>query len=209
MDLAVTFRPARLFLALAAVMALAACGERGSTPTKDDMSLGKADAPIQVVEYASPTCSHCARFNQDVFPAFKAKYIDTGKVRYTLKEFLTPPQEVAAASWLVARCAGPQKYFTVVDAVFRSQQQMFSGAAPPRATLLQIAQGVGMTEQQFDACVADEASLKALNKRVEDSMKGEKVTGTPTFIVNGKQVASGELTLQQLDGFIAEAEKAK
>jgi protein-disulfide isomerase len=207
MDLAVTFRPARLFLALAAVMALAACGERGSTPTKDDMSLGKADAPIQVVEYASPTCPHCARFNQDVFPAFKTKYIDTGKVRYTLKEFLTPPQEVAAASWLVARCAGPDKYFTVVDAVFRSQQQMFSGAAPPRATLLQIAQGVGMTEQQFDACVSDEAALKALNKRIADSMKGEKVTGTPTFIVNGKQVASGELTLQQLDGFIAEAAK--
>jgi protein-disulfide isomerase len=206
-DHPVIARPTRLLLAIAAVLALAGCGGRGSEPTKDDMSLGKADAPIQLTEYASPTCPHCARFNQDVFPAFKAKYIDTGKVHYTLKEFLTPPVDVAAASWLVARCAGKDKYFTIIDTVFRSQQQMFAGTAPPRTTLLQIAQGAGMTEPQFNACVSDEAALKALNKRIDDSMKGEKVTGTPTFIVNGKQIGSGELTLKQLDDAIAEASK--
>lgn len=189
-----------------AALALAGCGERGSTPTKDDMSMGAPAAKLQLVEYASPTCPHCARFNQDVFPAFRAKYIDTGKVRYTLKEFLTPPNDVAAASWLLARCAGKDKYFTVIDAVFRGQEQMFSGGSP-RDTLLQIAQSVGMTEKQFNACVSDEAALKALDKRIEASMQGEKITGTPTFILNGKVIGTGELPIEKLDAAVAEASK--
>jgi protein-disulfide isomerase len=199
--------PTRLLLAIAAVLTLAGCGGRGSAPTKDDMSLGKPDAPIQFTEYASPTCPHCAAFNKDVFPAFKAKYIDTGKVHYTLKEFLTPPVDVAAASWLMARCAPKDKYFTIIDTIFKNQVQIVAGPTPPRTALLQIAQGVGMTEQQFNACVSDEDALKALNKRIEASTRGEKVTGTPTFIVNGKQIAAGEVTLKQLDDAIAAASK--
>ena len=201
-----TQRPSRLLLTIAAALTLAACGQRGSAPTKDDMSLGDPAAKVQVTEYASPTCPHCARFNRDVFPAFKAKYIDTGKVHYTMKEFLTPPNEVAAASWLVARCAGKDKYFTVLDAIFRSQEQMFSGGSP-RAVLLQIAQSAGMTEKQFDACVSDEKALKAQDARITASMKGEAIAGTPTFIVNGKNVASGEIPLSTLDAAIAAASK--
>src|SRR3569833_598015 len=166
------------------------------------MAMGRADAPIQMSEYASLTCPHCARFNKDVFPAFKAKYVDTGKVRYPLKEFLTPPQEVAAAGWLVARCAGKDKYFQVVDAIFRSQDQMFAPGVSPRAVLLQIAQGAGMTEAQFNACVSDEKALKALNDRINASLKGENITGTPSFVVNGKLAGSGEMTMKQLDDAI-------
>ena len=199
-------KPHLLAILAAAALALAACSGRGSKPTADDMSLGDPKAKVQLTEYASLTCPHCARFNQNVFPTLKAKYIDTGKVHYTLKEFLTPPNEVAAAGWLLARCAGKDRYFTVVDAVFRSQEQMFA-ANTPRETLLQIAQSAGMTETQFNACVSDEAALKALDKRIDNSMRGEKVTGTPTFIVNGKNIGAGELPLAAFETAIAEASK--
>jgi protein-disulfide isomerase len=170
------------------------------------MSLGKPDAKVQVTEYASASCSHCARFNNEVFPAFKAKYIDTGKVHYTLKEFLTPPEQVAAAGFLVARCAGKDKYFTVLDSIYKNQAEMFQ-TGDFRGVLLRIAQSAGMTEDQFNKCVADETALKALNTRVERAVKEDKITGTPSFVVNGKKVAEGEVSLAQLDTAIAEAAK--
>ena len=197
-----------LALALMGALALAAWSKGGGKAETGDMSMGDAKAKVQMVEYASASCVHCARFNNDVFPAFKAKYIDTGKVHYTLKEFLTPPVEMAAAGFLTARCAGKDKYFSVLDAVFHAQEEMFQ-SGDMRGPLLRIAQSAGLTEAQFNACITDEAALKALNERVEKAGRDEKITGTPTFIVNGKQVASGEVTLQQLDTAIAEASAAK
>jgi protein-disulfide isomerase len=199
----------RLLIAAVAVagLSLAGCNKGGSSaPSTGDMSLGSPDAKIQVTEYASASCSHCARFNNTVFPAFKAKYIDTGKVHYTLKEFLTPPEEVAAAGFLVARCAGKDKYFTVLDAIYKNQAEMFQ-TGDFRGVLLRIAQSAGMTEQQFDKCVSDPDALKALNARVQKAVKDDKVTGTPTFFVNGKEIATGEVTLAQLDAAIAAASK--
>src|SRR5665213_2186956 len=84
--------------------------------------MGDPRAKVTVVEYASASCPHCARFNNDVFPAFKAKYIDTGKVRYVLREFLTEPVQVAAAGFLLARCAGKGKYFGALDDFFHGQE---------------------------------------------------------------------------------------
>jgi protein-disulfide isomerase len=200
----------RLLVVAAAVagLSLAGCnkGAAGGGASTDDMSLGKADAKVQVTEYASASCSHCARFNNEVFPAFKAKYIDTGKVHYTLKEFLTPPEQVAAAGFLVARCAGKDKYFTVLDSIYKNQAEMFQ-TGDFRGVLLRIAQSAGMTEDQFNKCVADETALKALNTRVERAVKEDKITGTPSFVVNGKKVAEGEVSLAQLDAAIAEAAK--
>ena len=199
------FRRNILVVALIGTLGLAGCSKPATTNVAD-MTMGKADAPIKMIEYASASCTHCAAFNNDVMPAFKAKYIDTGKVHYTLKEFLTPPIEVAAAGFLTARCAGKDKYFSVLDAIFRSQNEMFQ-TGDMRGVLLRVAQSAGMTEQQFNACITDEVALKALNERVEKASKAEKITGTPTFVINGKQVASGEVTLEQLDAAIAEAGK--
>ena len=193
--------------AMFASLALAACSQgSGPSASAGDMSMGKADAPVKVVEYASASCTHCADFATQVMPAFKAKYIDTGKVHYTLKEFLTPPTEVAAASFLLARCAGKDKYFTVLDSVFANQMEMFN-TGDFRGVLLRIAQSAGMTEQQFNTCVSDEAGLKALNARVEKAVRDDKITGTPTFFVNGKKIGEGAVTLEQLDAAIAEAQK--
>lgn len=196
----------RRFLAVAMLgaLALAGCAKGGATSNADDMTLGDPKAKVEMVEYASASCSHCARFNNEVFPAFKAKYIDTGKVHYTLKEFLTPPQELAAAGFLTARCAGKDKYFSVLDSIFKNQTEMFQ-TGDYRGVLLRIAQSAGLTEQQFNACITDEAALKALNARVEKASKEQKITGTPTFFINGKQVASGEVTLEQLDAAVAAA----
>jgi len=197
----------RLLVAAIAALALAGCGKGGSKGAAGgDMTLGKPDAKVKVVEYASASCSHCARFNNTVFPAFKAQYIDTGKVHYTLKEFLTPPEEVAAAGFLVARCAGKDKYFTVLDAIYRQQQEMFQ-SGDFRGGLLRIAESVGLTEPQFNACLNDEAAMKALNDRFTRAVQEDKVTGTPTFFFNGKQVAEGEVTEAQLDQAFAEASK--
>lgn len=191
----------------AAAMAVAACSKAAAPGASGgDMSMGPASAKVKVVEYASASCSHCARFNNTVMPEFKKKYIDTGKVHYTLKEFLTPPAEMSAAGFLVARCAGKDKYFTVLDAIYRGQAEMFT-TGDIRGGLLRVAQSAGMTEQQFNTCVSDENALKALNDRVEKAVKQDKITGTPTFFVNGKKVAEGEVSLSQLDAAIAEASK--
>ncbi|WP_395673248.1 DsbA family protein [Phenylobacterium sp.] len=199
----------RLLLAAAAVasLALAGCNKGGvNGPAAGDMSLGDPKAPVKMVEYASVSCSHCAAFNNEVFPAFKAKYIDTGKVHYTLKEFLTPPQEVATAGFLIARCAGEDKYFGVVDAIFHNQQEMFT-TGDVRGVLLRIAQSAGLTEEQFNACLTDEAAIKALEGRMERAVREDRITGTPTFVINGEKLASGEVTLAQLEAAVAAASK--
>jgi protein-disulfide isomerase len=195
-------------LTASVAVALAGCNKT-ETSSADDMSLGNPKAKVTVVEYASASCSHCARWNNDVFPAFKAKYIDTNKVNYVYREFLTPPVQVAAASFLLARCAGKDKYFQVVDSVYRSQEEMFT-TGDFRGVLLRIGQSAGMDETQFNACVTDEKNLKALNDRVEKYAKDAKITGTPTFVVNGKKVNGedgGEASMAALDAAIAEAEK--
>ncbi|PHY18022.1 DsbA family protein [Caulobacter sp. BP25] len=199
----------RVTLVAALAAGLASCGPKGETVAADDMTQGNPNAKVTVVEYASASCSHCAEWNEDVYPAFKAKYIDTGKVNYVYREILTPPNEVAAAAFLMARCAGKDKYFQVLDSVYRAQSQMFQ-TGQFREGLLTVAQSAGMSEDQFNACVTDEKALKALNDRVEKYSKEAKIQGTPTFVVNGKKVGAeegGARTLAELDAAIAEASK--
>ena len=197
-----------LVLAALGALALAGCSKGGTGGAADaaDMTMGDPNAKVKMVEYASLTCSHCGAFNNEVFPEFKKKYIDTGKVHYTFKEFLTPPNEVAAAGFLVARCAGKDKYFSVTDAIFHAQQEMFT-SGDMRGILLRTAQSAGMTEEQFNACITDEAALKALNERVEKAINVDKITSTPTFVMNGKTVKEGAMTMAELDAAVAEASK--
>lgn len=191
----------RFLLAAAAAVAtlgLAACGGGGGKVTADDMSLGKADAPVTVIEYASLACSHCGRWENDVFPAFKAKYIDTGKVHYVFREFITAPPELAASGALLARCAGKDKYFTVVQAVFHAQEEIFT-TGDIRGPLLRIAETAGMSEEQFNSCVGDEKALAAFNARVEKYAKEAKIEGTPTFFFNSDKYDKGEMSMAEID----------
>jgi protein-disulfide isomerase len=191
----------------ASVSLLAACANKSdSTSATADMTLGKDTAPVTMVEYASVTCSHCARFDRDVFQTIRTKYIDTGRVHYVFKEFLTPPEAAAASGFLLARCAGKDKYFDVIEAMFRSQEESFR-TGDFRTTYLRIAKSAGMTEEQFATCVNDSKALDALQTRVQNAIEKDKVNGTPTIFVNGKQIGSGEIPLDKLEAAILEAEK--
>jgi protein-disulfide isomerase len=200
----------RLFIGVAALglgaglagPGLADTTQAGAEP--GDMVLGSPKARVTVIEYASASCPHCARFNNDEFPAFKAKYIDTGRVFYVFREFLTPPVSFAAAGFLLARCAGKDKYFSVVDAVFHAQAEIYE-TQDVRGHLLKIAAGAGMDEKAVDACLADKAALDALNNRVDRYVSRDAVQSTPTFLINGQRL-SGEQPLEALDAAIVAAE---
>ncbi len=190
---------------LCLTIALAACQKAGSDAVNaDDMSMGNPAAKVTMIEYASVSCPHCARFDMDVFPAFKAKYIDTGQVRYVAREALTGDPAIAAAGFLTARCAGKDKYFQVVDAIYHAQQEMFT-SGEPHAVLLNIARSAGLTDSQFDSCIKDDAALKALNGRWEHYVKDDNINATPTFVINGKVYNKGEMSLAELDAAVAEA----
>lgn len=197
-------------IAAAMLATLAACGKSNASlgaAGPADMTMGDPNAKVLVAEYASVGCPHCAAFNNDVFPAFKAKYIDTGKVHYVFHEMLVgqgAELSMAAAGFLLARCAGKDKYFPVIDQIFHQQTAMFQ-SGDIRTPLLRIAQSAGMSEQQFVACVGDQGALKALNDRVEAAAKSG-VDETPTFVINGNKLV-GEQTLAELDKAVADASK--
>ena len=191
---------------IAAAAAALAAGAAVAAPTAlpDDMTMGNPKAKIEVVEYASLSCPHCAHFNDTIFPTLKSKYIDTGKVRYTLKEMLTEPMNVAAAGFLTARCAGPDKYFTVVDQVFRSQPRWTAGNIKP--IFQEIAAANGVDEAKFNACILDQAGFQAINARAERAAEQDGVNATPTLFINGKQIETPQ-TPAELDAAIAAASK--
>ena len=195
-------------LSALAVMSLAACspkagGAAGALP--DDMALGNPQAKITVVEYASVGCPVCAKWQKEVYPAFKAKYIDTNKIHYVFREMLVgagPEVAVAASGFLLARCAGKDKYFAVNDAIFKNQEQAFQA---PRETLVDIAKSVGMTEDSFNKCINDEKAIQALNDRVERHVRDDHVNSTPTFVINGKAMEPGFHSLDEIDAAIKAA----
>jgi protein-disulfide isomerase len=162
-----------------------------------DESLGDAKAPVVVVEYASMTCPHCAHFAETTFPELKRKYIDTGKVRYIFREF--PLDALAEAGALLARCAGKENYFPMIDTLFRQQREWV--VQQPLERLLGIARQAGFTQQTFDQCLANQ-QLAAAIEQVRDRGVKFGVNSTPTFFINGKRV-SGAMTPEQLDKQLA------
>jgi protein-disulfide isomerase len=167
--------------------------------TAPDYRMGNPKAKVTVIEYASDTCPHCAKFAAETFPAFKAKYVDTGEVLYIFREFPTDPVQLSSAGFVMARCAGEAKYFDVVNALFKAQSTAKSGLE----FLMAGAKVGGLSEDQVKACLDDPTALADLNARVQNAVNVEKIDGTPTLIVNGKKLAAGETTLKELDAAIA------
>ena len=189
-----------LWMAAGAVQAqTTAAPQPSAVAPVSDMALGSPKAKVTVVEYASVGCPHCAVWARTVFPQFKKAQIDTGRVRFVFREMLTGDSALAAAGFLTARCAGPKKYFQVVDAVFAQQEQIEHGGA---AVLAVIAKDAGLNDKQLEACLADEAALKALTERTTKDAKDHGVTGTPTFLVQGRKL-EGDQSLAQLQAAIA------
>jgi protein-disulfide isomerase len=187
------FRNAMVLLAAAVTGFCASAAFAGADPSAvrpGDMSLGNPRAKITVVEYASVGCPICAVFNNTVFPEFKKKYVDTGQVRYVVREALTGNPILAEAGFLLARCAGEGKYFQVTDAIFRAQSQIFEPGTENvrndtgRQILFNIADKAGVKAAKAKACLTDEGQSRALHERVRANSEQDDVLGTPTFFVN-------------------------
>ncbi len=159
-----------------------------------DVWLGSKDAPITIIEYASMTCSHCAHFHEATYPTLKSKYIDAGKVRFTIREF--PFDPIAVAGFMVARCAGDKRE-AMIGLLF-SQQKNWAFTDKPLQGLTGLVKQAGMSQEKFDACLQDKALYTKVNEVFEKASKVFKVDSTPTFFINGKKV-SGAMSPEELD----------
>ncbi|MGB7036256.1 MAG: DsbA family protein, partial [Xanthobacteraceae bacterium] len=158
-----------------------------------DLWLGSDKAPVTIIEYASMTCPHCAHFSETTFPELKKRYIDTGKVRYTLRTF--PLDQLAAAGFMIALCGGKDKYMPIVETLFAKQDQwIVKDPVPP---LEEIAKQFGFTDDQFKACLANQKMLDDIQAVRDHAVQKLGVNSTPTFFVNGKKLI-GDLSIDQM-----------
>jgi protein-disulfide isomerase len=168
--------------------------EPGSLPEK---TLGPDDAKVTVVEYLSMTCPHCAAFHERTWPALKEKYVDTGKVRFVMREFPFDPR--ATAAFMLARCA-EDNYFPMVDVLFK-QQSNWARSEKPSEELLKIARLAGFTQESFEACLTDDKLLADVNAMRDRGAKDFDVDSTPTFFINGTRY-SGDMSIEQMSAII-------
>lgn len=181
------------------VLAIAACGAAGSD-TDDgntgsdaaaltEMSIGADDAPVTVIEYASWTCPACLQFENDVVGAMKEQYVETGKVKFVFREFPTAPANISVAGFAIARCAGEDKYFDVLEELFARQTAILAVAregGQVKSALQQVAANHGITDEaEFDSCLQNAEIRRAIAASVAAG-ENDNVQGTPTLLVNGE-----------------------
>lgn len=167
-----------------------------------DHVLGDPKAPITIIEYASLTCSHCAHFHTQILPDLKKKWIDTGKVKLVYRDY--PLDQIAVKAAQIAECAGNDKYFGVLDIIFRSQPQWAAGA-DPIAELAKPLRIAGLGEAEIKACLANDAMSSAV---LNDYKSGEalNVNSTPTLFIGG-QLYRGSRSVEDIDGALAKLVK--
>lgn len=173
-----------------------------------EMAIGDEKAPVTIIEYFSMTCPHCANFHNVTFDAIKTKYIDTGKVRFILREF--PFDPVATAAFMLARCnpqnpaelATAEQYFPMVAMLFKQQRNW---AAPAdgnvRNALLQSVKLAGYSQQSFETCLTNQKLLDEINAVVKRAADEFGVNSTPTFLINGKKY-SGDMSVETMSALI-------
>jgi protein-disulfide isomerase len=162
------------------------------TITPVDRTIGSNNARVVLIEYASPTCPHCAEFYTAYFPTLKTNFIDTGKVRFVYRIFILRPDDGAVEK--LARCLPASQYFDFVEALFRNQAQWDGDIYPVdmQAGLLRMATAAGMNPQQAEKCMVDPALNTQLNQVSDLATRQYGVNGTPTFVVNGVPGEAGE-----------------
>ncbi|HYC24538.1 MAG TPA: DsbA family protein [Roseiarcus sp.] len=160
-----------------------------------DIVEGKADAPVTIVEYASMTCVHCAAFHDQTWPTLKTKYVDTGKAKFILREF--PLDPLAAAAFMLARCAGPDKRDVIVDLLF-TQQKQWAFVDKPLEALAGVVKQAGISQADFETCLKNQDLYDQVTRTRDQAAEKFHVTATPTFFVNGTKL-SGELPVADFD----------
>lgn len=166
--------------------------------TLKDIFIGKPDAKVTIVEYASMTCPHCRHFHETTLPEITKNYLDTGKARLVLREFPFDPR--ATAAFMLARCSAEDKYYPMVSVLFQ-QQDVWSRADDAQAALLQIAKLAGFSQDSFKACLTNQKLLDDVNAVRERGAKDFGVESTPTFFINGKKY-SGALSVEEMSAII-------
>ena len=149
---------------------------------------------MTIIEYASMTCGHCATFHNETYPVLKSKYIDTGKVRYILREF--PLDPLATGAFMLARCAGEGKYYPLVEALFQKQKDWV--VQKPIEPLMAIAKQAGFTQESFEACLSNQKMMDGIEAVRLHGAEKLGVNSTPTFFINGK-IHRGTMTVQELE----------
>lgn len=155
--------------------------------SKDDRTMGSRSAPLTVVEYAAPTCPHCAHFDMDIFPTFKQQYIDTGKVFYIFRVFPLNPVDVAAEA--MARCLPEDNYFQFLDLLYRNQPKWDPDGyqiADVHGALVDMGKIAGMDAQKVDSCIGDQAMQKRIQDVGADAQTRYGISGTPSFVAGGQ-----------------------
>jgi protein-disulfide isomerase len=159
-----------------------------------ELAIGDPAARVTIIEHGSLTCPHCAAFSREVLPELKKDYIDTGKVRFIFREF--PRNTLDVAAFVLARCVGDDKAFAAIELLF-NQQDKWAFVDKPLEPLIAAMRAAGLTHDQAMACLKDQPkadAIVAIGKRAGDELK---MTGTPTFVIDGK-VFGGELSMDQL-----------
>lgn len=163
-----------------------------------DISIGKEDAKVTIVEYASMTCPHCRQFHEVTLPELTKKYLDTGKARLILREFPFDPR--ATAAFMLARCSAEDKHYAMINVLFQ-QQEVWATSDDPQGALLQIARLAGFSQDSFKACLTNQKLLDDVNAVRERASKDFGVESTPTFFINGKKYA-GAMSIEEMSAII-------
>ncbi|MCB1885302.1 MAG: DsbA family protein [Geminicoccaceae bacterium] len=192
-----------LALTLAAGVVLASVSGSQAAEVKERV-MGDPNAPLAIVEYASYSCPHCAAFHDETLPTIKARYIDTGKAKLVYREF--PLDQSALTASVLAQCAG-DRYFQFSDAFFSSQAE-WAGAADPKAALVNLARLGGLSPDQIDACLADEAMTDAVLQMRLDGAQKHEIASTPSFLI-GDDLVAGDVGPEAMSAAIDKALAAK
>ncbi|MBV8473465.1 MAG: DsbA family protein [Hyphomicrobiales bacterium] len=160
-----------------------------------DIVEGSPAAKVTIVEYASVTCTHCAAFHAETWPSLKQRYVDTGRVKFILREF--PLDPLSAAGFMLARCAGSEKRDGLIDVMFE-QQKSWAFVPKPGEQLLALVKQQGMSQTDFETCLRNQALFDSLNKSRELAAARLDISSTPTFFVNGQKM-TGDLPIGEFD----------
>lgn len=160
-------------------------GTGAAEPQIIEMVLGSAEAPVTVIEYASYTCPHCARFHEEVLPVLKRDYIDPGQVRFVYREVYFDRFGLWAS--MIARCSGEERFFGVSDVLYASQREWVQGdPATVAENLRRIGRSVGLSEDELQTCLSDATTAQALVDWYQANMEEHPIGGTPSFVIDGE-----------------------